>query len=216
MRKILIALALCSTASLAACQSQLDDKPKAEVKDAKPKGDAPDEKALAHASKVVPLDKASSSVGFVGAKVTADHEGVFEQIDGKLTLSDAGAPTKLEITVNVGSLKIEPADLQGHLLSADFFDAPKFPESKFTSSEIRSKAGEGGATHEIEGELTLHGVTKVVTFPAKIETSPTLAKGSTEFKINRKEWNIVYPGMAEDLIKDDVLLKLSLSFPIAG
>ena len=235
MRHILFSLALCSTIALPGCQSQLDDKPKAEVKDAKPKtdaktdakgdaktdvkadakADAPDAKALAHAGTVAKLDKATSSVGFVGAKVTADHEGTFGDFDGSLTLADDGKPSKLEITVKVDSLKIDPDDLRKHLLDKDFFEAATYPEAKFTSTTITEKAGENGATHEIEGELTLHGQTKVVTFPAKIEVTDAQAKGTAEFKIDRKLWGITYPGMQDDLIKDEVLLKLSLVFPKA-
>lgn len=215
MRHILLTLALCTTAASTGCQSQLDDKPKAEVKDAAPKAEGKtdaDAKALAHASMIVPLDRASSSVGFVGAKVTADHEGSFKEVDGSLTLGDDGKPTRLEVTAKVDSLESDHPDLTKHLLSADFFDAPKYPESKFVSTAIREKAGEGGTTHEIEGELTLHGQTKVVTFPARVEVTDAQAKGTAEFKIDRKLWGITYPGMQDDLIKDEVLLKLSLVF----
>lgn len=228
MRHILVSLALCSMIATAGCQSQLDDKPKAEVKDAKPKTDAkPDVKAdpetdvkadVPTAEKAAggwELDRTSSSVGFVGAKVTGDHEGTFGEIGGSLTLGADGKPSALEVTVKVDSLKIEPEDLRKHLLNADFFDAPKFPESKFLSTAIREKAGEGGATHEIEGELTLHGQTKVVTFPAKVEVTDAAAKGTAEFKIERKLWGIEYAGMKDDLIKDEVLLKLALVFPRA-
>ena len=38
------------------------------------------------------------------------------------------------------------------------------------------------------------------------------AKGTAEFTIDRKQFGIVYPGMPDDLIKDEVLLKLDLSF----
>lgn len=224
MRTSLLSLALCSMVVLPGCQSQLDDKPKAEVKDAKPAPDpktdakadtAPDAKALAHASTVATLDQAGSRVGFVGAKVTADHEGSFTDFDGSLTLADDGTPTALEITVKVASLQADHPDLTTHLLSADFFDAPTFPEAKFVSTAIRDKAGEGGATHEIEGDLTLHGQTKSITFPATVEVSDALAKGTAEFKIDRTQFGITHPGMKDDLIKDEVLLKLSLQFPRA-
>jgi len=236
MPHTLLSLALCSTLALAACKSQLDDKPKAEVKDAKPKTDGKtdgktdakadvkadakadakadpmDAKALAHASTIAKLDKAQSSVGFVGAKVTGDHEGSFGEIDGSLTLADDGKPSSFEVTIKVDSLTTDEADLTKHMLTADFFDAPTYPESKFVSTAIREKAGENGATHEIEGELTLHGETKVVTFPAKVEVTDKEAKGTAEFKIDRTLWKIVYDGKADDLIKDEVLLKLKLVY----
>lgn len=225
MRRTLLSLALCATVTATACQSQLDDKPKAEVKDAKPAADAKgadakadpaaDAKAQAHASTIVKLDKASSRVGFVGAKVTADHEGSFSDFDGSLTLSDEGKPAMLELTVKVASLSTDADDLTKHLLTADFFDAEKFPESTFVAKSIREQAGEGGATHVIEGDLTLHGQTKTISFPATVEVTDALAKGTAEFKIDRTQFGIVYPGMKDDLIKDEVLLELSLSFPRA-
>lgn len=241
MRHILSTLALCTLVTSAGmtsagCQSQLDDKPKAEVKDAKPKADAKkvdaktdaktdvktDAKADVPAEPEVDapagglaLDKAASSVGFVGAKVTADHEGKFGEIDGSLTLGADGKASALQVTAKMDSLAIEPDDLRKHLLDKDFFEAATYPEAKFVSTAIREKAGEAGATHEIEGELTLHGQTKVVTFPAKVEVTDKEAKGTAEFKIDRKLWGIEYPGMKDDLIKDEVLLKLSLVYPKA-
>lgn len=231
MRQILFSLALCTAAASIGCQSQLDDKPKAEVKDAKPKTDgktdvkadvkadakvdAPDEKALAHAGTIAKLDATKSSVGFVGAKVTGDHEGSFKELEGSVTLADDGKPSKLEVTAKIASMETDAPDLTKHLLNADFFDAPKYPEAKFVSTSITEKAGEGGATHEIEGELTMHGKTKVITFPAKVEVTATEAKGTAEFKIDRTLWDITYPGMENDLIKNEVLLKLDLVYPRA-
>ena len=197
-----------------------DDTKKADAKkaDAKTdvkadaKADAADAKALAHASTIAKLDKTKSSVGFVGAKVTGDHEGSFKEIDGSLTLGDDGKPSKLEVTAKLESMETDAPDLTKHLLNADFFDAPKYPEAKFVSTSITEKAGEGGATHAIEGELTMHGQTKVVTFPAKVEVTDAEAKGTAEFTIDRTLWGINYPGMQDDLIKNEVLLKLSLVY----
>jgi polyisoprenoid-binding protein YceI len=214
MRHLLLALALCSPVTLAACTSQLDDKPKAAVQDAKPADAKPtDAKPATPTGTTAALDTKSSRVGFVGAKVTADHAGTFTDFDGRLTL-DGKTPALLELTVKVASLQIDPPDLQAHLLNADFFDAPTYPESTFVSKAIREKAGEGGTTHEIEGNLTLHGQTKLITFPATLELGDTLAKGTAEFTIDRTQFGIVYPGMTDDLIKDEVLLQLSLAFPL--
>ncbi len=73
-----------------------------------------------------------------------------------------------------------------------------------------------GATHEITGDLTLHGITKSISFSATVQTDSSSAKGNAEFTINRKDFNIIYPGKPDDLIKDDVLLKLELVFKPAS
>lgn len=203
--------------SLACGESQLDNKPAATVKDDKADGKTPEladgktPEAPAEGTTYA-VDPAQSTVGFVGAKVTADHEGKFTDFSGEVALAGE-VPTALKFSVKIGSLVAEPEDLQKHLLSPDFFDAEKFPEAGFVSKRIDVKAGEGGATHEIEGDLTFHGVTKTIVFPAKVSVGEGAAKGSAEFKINRKDFGVEYPGLAEDLIKDDVLLKLDLVFP---
>ena len=58
------------------------------------------------------------------------------------------------------------------------------------------------------GNLQLHGVTKSITFPATIVVSPGLIAVDSTFAINRKDFSINYAGVADDLIRDDVVLTL--------
>lgn len=189
----------------AACTSATDQKPAATVKDGK--AAAP---ATPAAGKAAPLDVANSKVGFIGAKVTADHEGSFSEFSGEATI-DGDKPTAVTLTVQTASLAAEPQKLADHLKSADFFDVATFPTAKFTSTSITAKA-DGDNTHVIEGSLDLHGANKTISFPAQITVTPEGAKGKAEFSINRKDFGIVYAGMPDDLIKDNVVLKLDLAF----
>ena len=118
----------------------------------------------------------------------------------------------MSIEVNTTELSIEPAKLGEHLKSPDFFDVAKYPKASFTFASIAAKAGEKGATHEVTGELELRGVKKTVTFPAKVTFGDAGVDASATFKINRQDFGITYAGMADDLIKDDVVLDLKLSF----
>jgi polyisoprenoid-binding protein YceI len=151
-----------------------------------------------------------SSLDFVGAKVSAKHEGSFKAFRGTVNVV-GGDPTKSNVNaeIDIASLAVEPAKLAGHLKSPDFFDAEKFPKGKFASTAIKA-GGENGATHTVSGNLELHGVTKGITFPAKIKIEAEQVTVDAEFAINRKDFSIVYPGMPDDLIKDDVLIKLAL------
>ncbi|HWB80411.1 MAG TPA: YceI family protein [Nannocystaceae bacterium] len=194
------------TALFAACSSKVDDKPKATVKDAK---DVPAD--IADTPEGGPkLDKASSSIGFIGAKVTDDHEGTFSDFTAAVAL-DGDTPTSLTIKVKTDSVQVEPEKLRNHLKSADFFDTAKFPDAAFRSRKIEAKA-DGAATHLVEGVLDLRGEKKDISFPATITIDKTNVKGRAEFSINRKDFGIVYAGMADDLIKDDVVLKIDLAF----
>lgn len=201
------------------CKNDFEDKPKASVSspqvasvsaDLNKASDVAVSPEYAKLSGVWPLDAANSQVGFVGAKVTGKHEGSFKKIDGQVSLS-GGKVNALNITIDTASVESDDEKLTGHLKSADFFDVEKFPQSTFVSTQVVEKAA-GTATHEITGNLTLHGVTKSITFPASVKADTTSAKGEAEFTINRKDFNIVYPGKSDDLIKDDVLLKLELTF----
>jgi polyisoprenoid-binding protein YceI len=62
----------------------------------------------------------------------------------------------------------------------------------------------------VTGNLTLHGVTKAITFPATIRVTPTGFEVDAEFTINRKDFGIVYAGQQDDLIRDDVVIKLNI------
>lgn len=152
-----------------------------------------------------------SKVEFVGAKISAKHEGSFAAFHGAIGLVDSD-PTKstVGVEIEIASLTIDPAKLAGHLKSPDFFNVEKFPKAKFTSTAIKKLGGESGATHTVTGNLELHGVTRGITFPAKIKVEGDQVAVDAEFVINRKDFSIVYPGMPDDLIKDDVLIKLAL------
>jgi len=191
------------------CKSQLDDKPAATVaaqpEKVAPSGAVVDEVAAAGYTVV----KAKSSIGFVGRKVTLDHEGSFADFTGSVSI-DEGRSASVNFTVKMASVVVEPEKLRGHLMSADFFDVEKHPAATFKSTAITESA-EGG-THTVTGDLTLRGVTRKISFPATLKAEGATAHGMSEFKINRKDFGIVYPGMPDDLIADDVLIKLDLHF----
>ena len=56
----------------------------------------------------------------------------------------------------------------------------------------------------------MHGVTKSITFPAAIEMAEGEVRASAEFFVKRFDWNIVYPGKPDDLIRDEVVIRLDL------
>jgi len=195
--------------TLAACDDPAKDAAKATVSTAAPAKTTEAAKP-AGAMETFVVDPATSSVGFVGAKITGSHPGKFEKMSGSITLAGGKAEGgKINFEVEIASVKTDSDKLDGHLQSPDFFDAAKFPKATFTSSAIKA-GGEKGASHTVTGELDLHGVKKTISFPATITATADGASGTSEFSINRKDFGIVYPGKPDDLIKDDVLLKLSL------
>lgn len=149
-----------------------------------------------------------SKVGFVGAKVTGKHEGGFNVFSGTLELPGADfTKARVKASVQTRSVFTDSEKLTGHLQSPDFFDAEKFPEATFVSTAIVAN----GETFNVTGDLSLHGVTKSITFPAKLAVQGDAVKVNADFAINRKDFGIVYAGKADDLIADNVALLLDLS-----
>lgn len=161
---------------------------------------------------VLEITPDNSKVEFVGAKVTRSHPGGFSDFGGKLQLADPPENSQIDMTIRTATLFADDPKLTKHLKSPDFFDVEKFPTATFTSTDIKKE----GAGHVISGDLTLHGVTKRISFPATITVTDGEVKAVSEFSINRKDFGLVYPGMPDDLIRDLVVVKLSLALPRQG
>lgn len=192
-----------------ACDDPTEGKARAEVGSASPTSTS----AAAVAGTSYELVSDESKLEFVGSKVTGKHDGGFKTFsatavvppDGKLE----GGSVKVEI--DAASVFTDTEKLTGHLKSGDFFEVEKFPKATFESTKI-VKGGADGATHTVTGNLTLHGETKSISFPANVSQSGDGLTVKSEFVINRKDFGIVYKGKPDDLIKDDVLIKLDLAF----
>ena len=151
----------------------------------------------------------NSKIEFTGSKVTGSHNGGFQQFSGEVDYAGDPQRSQVNITIQTDSITTDDDDLTKHLKTPDFFDVAKFPTATFVSTEIKP-GGEGGATHTVTGNLTMHGVTKAVTFPATIAVTPDTATVDSTFSINRKDFGISYAGATNNLIRDDVVLKLTI------
>jgi len=149
----------------------------------------------------------NSKIEFIGSKVTGKQNGSFGEFSGQIDYAGSPENSRVNITIKTDSITTDAADLTKHLKTADFFDVAKFPEATFVSTAIKA-GGEKGATHTVTGNLTLHGVTKAITFPATINVTPDAATVESSFSINRKDFGINYAGAADNLIRDDVVLTL--------
>lgn len=155
-----------------------------------------------------------STIGFVGSKVTGKHEGGFKKLTGGFALAgEALSGSGHKVVIDMASLWSDSDRLTGHLKNADFFDVEKFPESVFEAvSAVKTTEGKGTIT----GNLTLHGVTKQISFPAEFSIQGDQATLKAEFFIKRYDFGIVYKGRADDLIRDEVVIKLDLKATAKG
>jgi len=154
------------------------------------------------------IDASASKIGFVGAKITDTHEGGFHGFSGTIQANAAELTAgRVAVTIDTTSVWSDNDNLTGHLMSEDFFSVEEFPTASFESTEIIAT----DTGYEIVGNLDLHGITKQIRFPATIEVTDAAVTANAEFSIKRFDFGIEYPGRADDLIHDDVLIKLDLT-----
>ena len=226
-----IATACCMALLTGCAEDPAANKPAAKVEspakapaDQPPKTDAPakaDPAAAAPTAEGGSSDQAADGLAltgdiiFVGAKVTSNHVCKFTDWAGAATLAgDDITKMAFKFTVQTKGIAADyeapskwSGKLEDHLRSDDFFASETHPTASFASTGIVAKAGEG-STHEVTGKLTIKGIEKVVTFPATIALEGGKVKAKAEFSINRKDFKIMYDGKPDNLIRDDVLLKL--------
>ncbi|MEM9382424.1 MAG: YceI family protein [Planctomycetota bacterium] len=138
--------------------------------------------------------------------------GRFDKFEGSFTLADDASTNNVSITVDAASVNSNSADRDKHLRAADFFSVKEFPEMTFASKSVAKKSDD---VFTITGELSLHGVTKEISFDVtKIGEADTGRMGRRagfegSFVIDRMDYGIkTYP----DMLGHDV----TMTFAIEG
>lgn len=172
------------------------------------------------------LDAAASSLEWKATKKVGGHNGTIALKSGSLSVEN-GEVKAGNFAADMNGIKVldltdakQNGDLTGHLKSPDFFDAAKNPESKFEITKVVSVSGNPEMTHNISGNLTIKGVTKEISIPAKVTVNGKELSATSTFKFNRKDFGMIYHSaedktfdmkkMGDMLINDDVELKLNL------
>lgn len=201
---------------LTACEDPAANKPRALTKDASTANTAA-KPAVADVNvrgEALAVTPENSKILFTGSKLTGKHEGGFNHFAGMIDLVD-GKPeeSKVSVEIETASVFSDADDLTKHLQSGDFFDAAKYPKASFVSTKISPDATEGANNYAVTGDLELRGQKRSITFPATITVGSSDIAVNAEFSINRRDFGIVYDGSANDLIRDDVIIKLDLKAP---
>jgi polyisoprenoid-binding protein YceI len=170
------------------------------------------------------VDADASTLAWTGKKVTGQHNGTINISDGIFKV-EGETITAGEFAIDMASISnedlAESPDMQkkllGHLASPDFFNVAEHPEATFVITAVKPLTGDAsGATHSISGNLTIKGISKEITFPAKVSLNDGSFSAEADFNIDRTEWDIRYGSgkFFEDLgdktIYDDINLKLAL------
>jgi polyisoprenoid-binding protein YceI len=164
------------------------------------------------------VDPAHSAVGFsVKHLGIATVRGRFEQFEGTLEVGDDLSAARAYGTAQVSSINTDEPARDEHLRSADFFGADANPELRFESTEIRPLDED---TFEIEGDLSMNGVTGSVKLTALVLGTETDPWGNERVgievtgQLKRGDWNMTFNqalGSGNLLVGEKVTLSLDIS-----
>ncbi len=147
-------------------------------------------------------------------------KGHFTKVSGALTLDESDlAKSHVEAVIEAGSIETRDAQRDAHVKTADFLDVEKFPNLSFKSTRIGIvRDGE----LSVEGDLSIHGVTRKAVFtvegptpPAKDPWGNTRVGVSATTKINRKDFGLTWNAALETggiLVGEEVTITLDVQF----
>jgi len=164
------------------------------------------------------LDNSHSEIGF-----TVRHAGIskvrgqFKEAEATLDLAENVADSQVNATIKTASFDSGDVNRDGHVRGEDFFDVEKFPEISFVSNSIVPK----GDAYELQGDLTIKGVTRPVALETELHGVAVDPFGNTragltaETTISRKDFGLTWNAVLEAggvLVSDKVAINLELAF----
>lgn len=167
------------------------------------------------------IDPAHSHAEFkIRHMMISNVKGSFSGITGTL-IEDTTDPTlsQVEAAIDINTISTGDPQRDAHLKSGDFFESETHAQMTFKSTRVEKK---GAEEYAVTGDLTLHGVTKPVTFQVEGPSSPgkdpwgnTRIGLSATTKINRKDFGLSWNAALETggiLVGEDVQITLEVQF----
>jgi len=165
------------------------------------------------------IDPAHSSAQFtVRHMMITNVRGGFKTVKGTVVYdAENPATSTVEATIDVNSIATLDEQRDGHLKSADFLDAEKYPTITFKSTKVEA---DGSDEYEVTGDLTIHGVTKQVVL--KVEGPTAEGKdpwgnirigASASTKIKRSDFGLTWNAVLETggiMVGDELKLELDV------
>ncbi len=167
------------------------------------------------------LDPTHSEVSFkVKHLVITTVTGYFRSFDGTVETADDldFSKAKVAFSADTASIDTNQADRDGHLKSADFFDAGNHPAITFNSTSLEKKSDD---EFVLNGDLTIRGVTQPVKLNVEFGGTVTDPYGNFKAgfevtgKISRKAFGLTWSAVTEAgavVVSDDVKIHANVQF----
>jgi polyisoprenoid-binding protein YceI len=162
------------------------------------------------------IDPSHTEVGFsVRHAGISKVRGKFEKFEGQIVVADNVAESSAIVTIDASSINTGDANRDGHLRSADFWDAENKPTWTFVTNGLEGDGDE----FTLKGDLTINGVTKPVALDAEFNGAATDPFGSQRIgfsastEISRKEFGLTWNAALETgglLVGDKVKILLEV------
>ena len=143
------------------------------------------------------IDPVHSEVSFVVRHmVVSKVRGRFDRFEGTIVTAADPLQSTAEVTVDASSINTGQEQRDGHVRSADFLDVDGHPSLTFRSTAVRP----AGRHFELDGDLTIRGVTKPVTLEVEANgfTPDPFGGTRTGFsataEIDRQDFGVSYNG----------------------
>ena len=148
------------------------------------------------AAGVYDIDPAHTAVEFVGRHLMITKvRGRFTDVRGRITIAEEPENSHVEVEIGVASVSTGNDDRDAHLKSGDFFDAEQYPTITFASTAVRERPD---STWEVDGDLTVHGVTRPVQLQVDFDGGGPSPFGdqrigfSAATDVNREDFGLTY------------------------
>lgn len=167
--------------------------------------------------KTLTIDKAHSEAAFQVRHLLTRVRGRFADFSGTIQFDEQDPErSTVSLTIQAASVDTNEPKRDEHLRSADFFEVETYPTITFSSTRVSRKAGEQFA---VEGDLTIHGVTKPVTLDVAYFGAARDPWGrekygfEAEVTLNRKDFGLTWNAALETggfLVGDEVKVTFSV------
>ncbi len=167
------------------------------------------------------IDKTHSEVGFsIRHIMISKVKGTFKDFDATIVTAENPLDSTVTASARVASIDTNEPNRDQHLRTNDFFDAETYPTIDFVSTGVRVDDGD----FKVDGDLTIRGVTKPVTFDFEFggfATDPfgnSKAGATAKTVINREDFGLLYNAALETggfLLGDKVTITLELQAVLA-
>lgn len=156
---------------------------------------------------------AQSELAFTARQMGVPVSGHFRKFDAQVNFDASKLATnRVDLTVDMGSATLGSAEMDSELPKAPWFNVPKFPQARFSSSNIRAL---GGGKFEMTGQLSIKGQSHAIQVPVTMTQSGAISVATGVLPIKRLAFKVGDGDWADtSMVADDV--QVSFKFALSG